>query len=101
MACQFLIAPAQPLIELQTPIPPMSSQGVSDVLQELLPVATRGKQIDSDTIELGAATLLKADYGNVSIRRFCSLPSCVSSTEKQDLRTLIIFKRSTCPTHVE
>jgi hypothetical protein len=30
MACQLLIAPAQPLVELQTPIPPMPSQGVSD-----------------------------------------------------------------------
>jgi len=86
---------------LHTPIPPMSSKGVSDVLQEVLPVATSGKQINSDTVEVQSVTLLKTDYENVSIRRFCSLPSCVSSNEKQDLRTLIVFKRSTCPTHVE
>ena len=101
MACQLLIAPTQPLVQLQTPIPPMPSQGVSDVLQELLPVATRGKQINSNTLELDAGALLNTDYENVSIRRFCSSPSCVSSNEKQDLRTLIVFKRSTCPTHVE
>ena len=101
IACELLIAPAQTLIELQTPIPPMSSKGVSDVLQEVLPVATRGKQINSDTVEVQSATLLKTDYENVSIRRFCSSPSCVSSSEKQDLRTLIVFKRGTCPTHVE
>jgi hypothetical protein len=101
IACELLIAPAQTLIELHTPIPPMSSKGVSDVLQEVLPVATSGKQINSDTVEVQSVTLLKTDYENVSIRRFCSLPSCVSSNEKQDLRTLIVFKRSTCPTHVE
>jgi hypothetical protein len=101
IACELLIAPTQALIELQTPIPPMSSKGVSDVLQEVLPVATRGKQINSDTVEVQSATLLRTDYENVSIRRFCSSPSCVSSSEKQDLRTLVVFKRATCPTHVE
>ena len=101
IACQLLIAPAQALVELQTPIPPMSSKGVSDVLQEMLPVATRGKQINSDTVEVQSATLLKTDYENVSIRRFCSSPSRVSSSETQDLRTLVVFKRATCPTHVE
>ena len=101
MACRLLIAPAQTLVELQTPIPPMSSQGVSDVLQELLPVATRGKQINSTAVQVSVGTLLETDYENVSIRRFCSSPSCVSSSEKQDLRTLVVFKRATCPTHVE
>ena len=62
IACELLIAPSQTLIELQTPIPPMSSKGVSDVLQEVLPVATRGKQIDSDTVKVQSVTLLKADY---------------------------------------
>jgi len=101
MACQLLIAPAQSLVELHAPVQHMPSQGISDILQELLPVATRGKQINSNTLELDAGALLNTDYENVSIRRFCSSPSCVSSNEKQDLRTLIVFKRSTCPTHVE
>jgi len=101
IACQFLIAPEQALIELQTPIPTMSSKGVSDLLQEVLPAATKGKQIDSTTVEVQSLTLLKTDYQNVSIRRFCSSPSCVSSSEKRDLRTLAVFKRPTCPTHVE
>jgi hypothetical protein len=100
-ACQLLVAPAQSLVEVQSPIPPMSSQGVSDVLQELLPVATRGRQIDSTTVDIESKTLLKTDYENVSIRRFCSSQSCVSSKENQDLRTLVVFKRGICPTHVE
>jgi len=43
IACQFLIAAEQALIELQTPIPTMSSKGVSDLLQEVLPAATKRK----------------------------------------------------------
>jgi len=101
MACQLLIAPTQPLVQLQTPIPPMPSHGVSDVLQELLPVATRGKQINSTAAQAAVGTLLETDYENLSIRRFCSSQSCVSSNENQDLRTLVVFKRATCPTHVE
>jgi len=101
IACQLLIAPAQSLVDVLMPIPPMSSQGVSDVLQELVPLTTRGKQIDSTTLQDNVATLLKTDYENVSIRRYCSLLSCVSSSEKLDLRTLVVFKRGTCPTHVE
>src|SRR6516162_3057852 len=53
-------------LELQTPIPPMSSKGVSDVLQDVLPVAARGKQIDSNTVEVQNVTLLKTDYENPS-----------------------------------
>jgi len=85
----------------QTPIPPMSSKGVSDVLQELLPVATWGKQIDSTATQAAAGTLLETDYENLSIRRFCSTESCVSSNENQDLRSLVVFRRATCPKLVE
>ena len=101
-ACQFLIAPTQSLVDVQDPTPPpMSSQGVSDVLQEVVPVATRGKQIGSTTTHAGGNALLETDYENVSIRRICSSRSCVSSNENQDVRTLVVFKRDSCPRHVE
>jgi hypothetical protein len=102
MACQLLIAPAQPLVQfLQNPIPPIPSQGVSDVLQELLPVATRGKQINSTATGNALGILLETDYENSSIRRFCRSESCVSSNENQDLRSVVVFRRATCHKHVE
>jgi len=79
----------------------MSSKDVSDVLKEVLPVAARGKQINSNTVDVQSFMLLKTDYEDVSIRRFYSSPYCVSSSEKQDLLTLVVFKRATCPTHLE
>jgi hypothetical protein len=48
-ACQFLIVPRQSLRQLQSPVPPMSSPAVSATLQELLPVATTGRQISATT----------------------------------------------------
>jgi len=101
-ACQLLIAPSQLLVEVQQPIPPhMSSPCVSDVLQEVIPVTTRGKQIDSATIQVSGNALLKSDYENVSIRQICSSQSCASSNENQDARTLVAFKRGTCPSRAE
>ena len=102
LACQLLIAPRRMLIEVEDPSLLMSSQGVSAVLQELLPASARGKQVSSSTVQVDEAiTLLKTDYENVSIRRICSSQSCVSSNENQDLRTLVVFKRDACPRHVE
>ena len=100
-ACQILIAPRRLLVEVQSPDVLMSSPGVSGVLQELLPPVTRGRQINSDSIQVDGNTLLRTNYENVPIRRICSSPSCVSSSENQDLRTLVVFKREACPRDVE
>lgn len=100
-ACQILIAPNRLLVEVQSPDALMSSPGVSRVLQELLPLATRGRQVDSNSIQVDGNTLLKTDYEKLSIRRICSLQSCISSTENQDVRTLVVFKRDACPRDVQ
>jgi hypothetical protein len=101
VACQILIAPRRLLVEVQSPDLLMSSPGVSRVLQELLPPATRGKQVDSNSVQAGGNTLLRTDYEELSIRRVCSSQSCISSTENQDLRTLVVFKRDACPRDVQ
>lgn len=49
-ACQILIAPRRLLVEVKSSDSPMSSPGVSRVLQELLPPDTRGRQIDSNSV---------------------------------------------------
>ena len=100
-ACQILIAPRRLLVEVKSPDTLMSSPGVSRVLQELLPPATRGKQLDSSSVQVDENSFLKTDYEQLSIRRICSSPSCISSTENQDLRTLVVFKRDVCPKEVE
>ena len=80
-ACQILIAPRRLLVEVKSPDSPMSSPGVSRVLQELLPPATRGKQVGSDSDQVDGNTLLRTDYEHLSIRRVCFSKSCISSTE--------------------
>jgi hypothetical protein len=99
-ACEILIAPRRLLVEVESPDSPMSSPGVSRVLQELLPPATRGRQVDSNSVQVEGNTLLETDYEKLFIRRICSSQSCISSTENQDLRTLVVFKRDVCPRDV-
>ena len=98
--CQILIAARRLLVEVKSPDELMSSPGVSRVLQELLPPATRGKQLDSNSVQVEGNTLLRTDYEELSIRRIRSSQSCLSCTENQDLRTLVVFKRDACPKDV-
>ena len=99
MACELLIGRKQSLIRWQSADTPISSKVVSALLQELVPVAERGKQLSSTSADIVDKVQLNIDYENVSIRRQCFTPSCVSSDQNQDLRTLIVFRRGVCPTH--
>jgi hypothetical protein len=47
LACYALIDPPQPLFYSEEQVPLMSSPGVSEVLEEVAPVAMRGKQIST------------------------------------------------------
>jgi hypothetical protein len=100
-ACQILIAPRRLLVEVKSPDPPMSSPGVSRVLRELLPPATGERSSIPVPVQVNGNSLLETDYEELSIRRICSSPSCISSIENQDLRTLVVFKRNVCPKEVE
>lgn len=47
LACYALIDPPQPLLYSDEHLPLMSSEGVTEVLEEVAPVAMRGKQINA------------------------------------------------------
>jgi hypothetical protein len=99
-ACELLIGHTQSLIQRETQNP-ISSPAVSDLLREWVPLATRGKEINTTTVQIGGTVLLKTDYENVSIRRECFSQSCLSSKDSQDLSTLLVFRRETCPKRIE
>ena len=90
LACQIIVEPPQ---EEQTQL--MSSKDVSEILEEVAPVASRGNAIsrrqNSESCRVGYLT----DYENVSIMR--GMSECKSSSPDHDSRTQIIFKRDSCP----
>src|SRR6267378_6829082 len=96
LACQALIEPPQPLIHQEEQARLMSSEGASQVLEEVAPVATRGKEINSRIDFTGCVAVRMTDYENVFI--MLTTHTCGdSSSHDQDVRIAITFKREICP----
>jgi hypothetical protein len=95
LACQILIEPSQLLIHQEEQARPMSSEGASQVLEEVAPVAMRGKEINSGSLVSGCNVARFTEYENLSIMR--STHTCEPSSHDQDVRIAITFKRDICP----
>ena len=95
LACQALIEPPQSLIHQDEQARFMSSEGVSEVLEEIAPAAMRGKQLNSATVNRGCNGADITEYENVFIMR--RTHTCDPSSHDQDVRTAITFKRDICP----
>ena len=95
LACYALIDPPQPLFYSEEHVPLMSSEGVSEVLEEVAPIAMRGKEINAGVVVSGCNEAHVTDYENVSIMR--STHTCDPAGRDQDVRTAITFKRDICP----
>jgi hypothetical protein len=95
LVCQALIEPPQSLIHQEEQARLMSSEGASQVLEEVAPVATRGKEINSAITFSGCVQTRMTDYENVFIMR--TMHTCDSSSLDQDVRIAITIKREICP----
>ncbi len=95
LACQALIQSPELLIHQEQQAPLMSSDGVSDVLEEIAPAAMRGKETFTGITVSGCDEARITDYDNVSILR--SRHTCDPLSHDQDVRTTITFKRDVCP----
>ncbi len=95
LACNALIEPPQPLTYTEEHVPLMSSERVSEVLEEVAPIAMRGKEINAAVVVSGCNEAHVTEYENVSIMR--STHTCDPASRDQDVRTAITFKRDICP----
>jgi hypothetical protein len=95
LACQIVIEPPQPLIHQEEQTQFMSSEGVSEILEEVAPVASRGNVISRSSFQSSCGVGNFTDYDNVTIMR--GMSACESSSPNHDSRTQITFKRDACP----
>jgi hypothetical protein len=95
VACQIIIEPTQALAHQEDQTQLMSSEGVSEILEDIVPVASRGNVISRGSFLESCAVSYVTDYENVSIMR--GMSECKSSSPDHDSRTQIIFKRDACP----
>lgn len=95
LACQIKIEPTQPLIHQDEPTRFISSESVSEVLEEVVSVAMRGNVISRGSFQSSCAVGYVTDYENVTIMR--GMSECKFSSPDHDSGTQIIFKRDICP----
>ena len=95
LACQMLIQPPEPLLsrqEEQTRF--MSSEVVTDILEEIVPVATRGQEKNKFHMVSGCNNVDGTEYENVWIT--LSTNNCLPLKPEREVRTSVIFERDVC-----
>ena len=94
-ACQIVIGPLQRLIHQEGETQFVSSESISEILEEVAPVAARGKQISGNGgFQSSRAVDSISDYENVAISRVTSV--CRAASPDRDSGAEIIFKRDAC-----
>jgi hypothetical protein len=95
LVCQALIEPPQSLIHQEEQARLMSSEGASQVLEEVAPVAMRGRETNAMIRVSGCNEARMTDYEKVFIMR--TTHTCDASSLDQDVCIAITFKRDICP----
>jgi len=96
LACQELLEPLQPLLHREEQASFMSSDAVTEVLEEIAPAGVRGKETGKSITMSGCNKVEIVEYENLSIMR--STHNCVPSSPNRDMRTTVTLKRDACRT---
>ena len=98
LACQFTIAPSKPF-DASDPIASystISAVTVTEILEEIVPTAMRGKQIPAGEWATSCANENEEfEYDNVLIVR--SVNSCAQSKPNPENSATVYLKRDICP----
>jgi hypothetical protein len=93
--CQALIEPPQQLIYTEQNVPLMSSEAVTEILEEIVPAHMRGKDSGKTFTVSGCNEFQIVEYENVVITR--STHNCLPLKPEREMRATIAFKRDMCP----
>jgi hypothetical protein len=104
LVCEARISPVRSLeqeerrsLNMEESSRHMSSQAVSEVLDEIAPPTMRGQEINSGSFQASCGAVTESDYENVYIKR--GIDACAPDIHEKDGGTLVFFKRDTCPKH--
>ena len=98
LACRELIEPTQPLLHVhrEERASFMSSEAVTELLEEIAPMDTRGKETRRFTTMSGCNAFEVIEYANVTITR--STHNCAPSRPDRETDATVTFKRDACQT---
>lgn len=92
LAHEELLEPPQPLLRQPNAETFMSSEAVTEVLEELVPLSSRGPEIGGMVTNSGCNQLRVTDYLFVSITR--STHNCLPLRLDREMRATVTFKRN-------
>jgi hypothetical protein len=95
LACEVLVEPPQPLAYTKEDVPLMSSEAVTEILEEVVPSRMRGKETGKIVTASGCNEFQIVEYENMSIMR--STHNCLPLKPEREIRATIAFKREICP----
>jgi hypothetical protein len=95
LACQIVLERKQPLLHSEQVRNYMAPESVSEILDELVPPASRGRSIGSMLESMGCAEGRIEEYENVWIARHSDI--CVPLKRERESNATVVFKRQSCP----
>jgi hypothetical protein len=96
LTCVARLESPRPMLakeDLQVPL--MPSETVSEVIEEVVPTAMRGKLVNSGSFQSGCNVGAFREYEHVSILR--ATHDCEPDSPNRDASTTVNFKRDVCP----
>jgi hypothetical protein len=93
-ACWVLIEPPRPLFHPEENLPLMSSDTVTEILEEIAPTETRGTNVLSMISAMGCPESETTQYQALTINR--SRNMCLSPTPEHEVRATITYNRDVC-----
>jgi hypothetical protein len=96
LACEMLIEPPLPIIHGDEQTLFMSAEGVTKVLDDVVPTSMRGLKIGNVVSQMGRNRQELIQYENLSISR--STDEGVPLRDEREIRAMVIFKRDVCRT---
>jgi hypothetical protein len=95
VACQIVIERKQPLLHNEQVFNYMEPEAVTEIIDELVPPASRGPSINSIMESMGCAEGRIEEYENVWIARHSDV--CVPLKRERESTATVVFKRQSCP----
>jgi hypothetical protein len=92
--CLVLIEPPRTPLHPEESLPLISSDKVTDILEEVVPVKLRGMSIASSIESMGCAESRKTQYQGLIIERVRN--NCPSPTSEHEVRATVSYTRDVC-----
>ena len=92
--CQALIDPPQMLLHGEEPVPNMSSDEVTKIVEEIAPEDVRGKELNRTIVNRGCNQLTIIEYEKAVLTR--TTHNCLPLQLDREMRATISFKRDVC-----